>query len=357
LLVIDGWIDDMALGASKGAKVDAFLNELNNLLPIKVNILSHFLGMLVLRDRRQRVLQIGQAAYIQSLAGEFGVGNRPIVDSEIQPVLDGVVVPRSHSTPMEHGTVLPLIPKDPTPSQLQASTPALLSAYRRLLGGLLYIANVSRPDVSYAVSYLARFARLPTTVHFTALLRVLAYLYNSRFYYLTFKSSSSTPTLSGYADATWVGKQGMDELSRSTSGYVFFLGGGPISWRSAVQRRPALSSTDAEFVAASEAAREAVTLRTELQELGFGQTQPTSLFEDNQGCVETAKNGSVGSGLKHILLREHYLLWASEEKQIAMKRVATADNLADLFTKPLPPSQHLALASHFLAPALRTSSL
>jgi hypothetical protein len=182
----------------------------------------------------------------------------------------------------------------------------------------------------------------------------LLFLYATRDRQLTFQASSSISssiTLSGYADATWVGKTGSDVLSRSTTGYVLMLCGGPVAWKSVVQKRPALSSTDAEFVAASEAAREAVCLRNLLEELGFPQRSPTVL-EDNRGCEETVKNLAVGSGLKHVLLREHYVLWAAEERLIEVKRVASKDNVADLFTKPLPPSQHSLLSSKLITSAL-----
>jgi hypothetical protein len=352
LLLLGGWIDDLELAASKGADVKKFLDELNRLLPIKVSVLQHYLGMHILRDRKRGILQIGQEAYIQSLARTFGVA--PGIDAP-----PGSGSARWPVTPMEHGSVLPLLPKEPTSSQLLASSPSLQASYRSLLGGLLYLANLSRPDISCAISYLARFAKLPTQQHYAALLRVLMYLYGTRQQFLTFcspsTSTSSPPVLSGFADATWVGKSGSDELSRSTSGYVFLLGG-PVVWRSCVQRRPALSSTDAEFVAASEAAREAIWLRNLLEELGFRQGEPTPLFEDNRGCEETAKNGYLGSGLKHVLLREHFLLWAAEQNLVTVKRVATGDNLADLFTKPLPSSQHHFLSSRFLTPSLSSGS-
>jgi hypothetical protein len=348
LLVIDGWIDDLGLGASKGANVQGFLSDLNKLLPIKVSLMTHFLGIQVLRDRRKGVLQIGQAAYIESLSRRFDMHASGLVVGGV-PTTAAVSSP---STPMESGTVLPLIPADPTPEQLQSSPPSLIAAYRSLLGGLLFIANNTRPDVSYSVSYLARFARLPATTHFRALLRVLAYLFATRYKYLTFTASSSKPTLFCYADATWVGKQGTDELSRSTSGWVCGYGGGLVAWGSNVQKRPALSSTDAEFIAACECARECVALRNELEELGLPEPGPTPLFEDNQGCVETAKNGVCGSGLKHVLLRERYLLWAAEEKLVDVRRVDTDNNIADILTKPLPPTRHINLASRFLSNAL-----
>jgi hypothetical protein len=156
-------------------------------------------------------------------------------------------------------------------------------------------------------------------------------------------------TLVGYADATWVGRQGTDPLSRSTSGYCFFLGGDLLSWKSSVQKRPALSSTDAEIISASEAARDAVWLRNFLWELGLSQSAPTVIYEDNRGAEEIARNGAVRDPLKHILLREHYLFWAVEEKFVKLVRVDTKNQTADILTKPLSPLPFDLLRARFLS--------
>jgi hypothetical protein len=227
----------------------------------------------------------------------------------------------------------------------QLSTP-----YRQVLGSLLHLANFSRPDISYSVGYLSRFAEAPTEAHWEAMERVVQYLDLTKSLGIQYRGAVPNPlSLTGYVDATWVGKRGLDPLSRSTSGYCFFFGGGLVSWKSAVQRRPALSSTDAEVIAASEGAREAVWLRHVLAELGHKQKTPTILHEDNKGCEDTVENGALREPLKHLLLREHYVLWAAQEQLIKLQHISTKDQIADIFTKPLSPQQHHELSRHFMA--------
>ena len=142
---------------------------------------------------------------------------------------------------------------------------------------------------------------------------------------------SYSNTLVGFADADW----GRDkETRRSTTGFVFFMNGGPVAWRSRVQKRVALSTAEAEYMAVSDASRECVWLRRILKELGYEQ-QVTVIWEDNQACVGLTRNDIYHERSKHIDLRYHFIREQITAGTITVQYVPTDRMIADVLTKPL----------------------
>ena len=136
--------------------------------------------------------------------------------------------------------------------------------YQSLIGSVMYLSVCTRPDITYSVSNLAKFSQHPTEEHWTGAKRLLRYLKrtaNLRILYTRKKAGE----LRGYTDADWGGDQ---DSRRSTSGYVFLRAGGAVSWKSRKQQTVALSTAEAEYVAASAAAQEAIWLRKLLTDLG-----------------------------------------------------------------------------------------
>ena len=146
------------------------------------------------------------------------------------------------------------------------------------------------------------------------------------------RSSNPYPTLQGFSDLDWAGDR---DRRKSTSGYVFFLNGCPITYRSRKQSSTALSSCEAETIAGSQAASEAIWLRNVLDELGFSQTWATTLCQDNQGAIAFSSNETNHSKMKHIALREHFIREAVSDGHITCSYVQSSNNVADLFTKAL----------------------
>ena len=137
--------------------------------------------------------------------------------------------------------------------------------------------------------------------------------------------------LSGYSDSDWGGDTA---TRRSTSGYVFFVAGGPVSWASRLQRTVALSSTEAEYLALTDAVKEALWLRSIFAEFGF-HLSPTELFCDNQGAICLASNYLTSGRTKHLDIRVHFIRQCIREESIVLGWISTQDMIADLFTKPL----------------------
>ena len=213
--------------------------------------------------------------------------------------------------------------------------PALLQRYQSLVGSLLYAATNSRPDIAYAVSMLCRAMARPTPALFEAALRVVCYLFRHRHVGLFYEYGPSA--LSGMSDADWA-------VKHSTSGFVFMMSKAAISWGSKKQQSIALSSCEAEIVAASEAAKEAIYLDRLHAELGFkGSKEPIQLDLDNKAAIDSSYNPENHSRTKHIDRRHYFVRELVEEGRLVVPFVSTTDNYADFFTKPLKPARFFHL--------------
>ena len=157
--------------------------------------------------------------------------------------------------------------------------------------------------------------------------RVLVYL--SRTKHLGLRYQSDRRDLEGASDSDWA-------VGPSTTGYVFVLNSAAISWGSKRQQTIALSSCEAEIVAASEGAKEALYLSKMLQELGERGCDPVKLFADNKGAIDVAYNPEHFSRMKHVARRHFFVRECVEDGRLVVPFVPTAENPADFFTKPLP---------------------
>jgi len=205
--------------------------------------------------------------------------------------------------------------------------PKLLTEYQSLVGALLYCATNTRPDIAYALGQLCRAMSCPTEDLLVAAHRVLLYLYYSRD--LGLRYSASERPIYGMSDSDW-------DVRHSTSGYVFMLCEAAISWSSKRQTSVALSSCEAEIVAGSEAAKEAVHqsgLAAEYDAIG---SDPIDLFMDNESGIKVAYNPEHFGRMKHVDRRHFFVRECVEEHKLRVPYVATADNLADFLTKAQP---------------------
>ena len=167
----------------------------------------------------------------------------------------------------------------------------------------------------------------PTPELYQAALRVLAYLYRTRHLGLRYEGRAGSK-LVGFSDSDW-------GVRHSTSGHTFDLGSATISWASKKQPSVALSSCEAEIMAGSEAAKEAIYLSAFLRELGFDMAEPPPLHMDNKSAIDLAYNPEHHARTKHIDRRHYFIRECVEEGKLRVPFVATADNVADFFTKPL----------------------
>ena len=194
--------------------------------------------------------------------------------------------------------------------------------YQSMVGSLLYVAVATRPDTAQAVGDVAKFSSKPSEAHLTAVKRILRYLKGSMDIALTYKKSEGGQ-LTGYSDADYAGD--LDDR-HSTSGNVFLMSCGSISWLSKKQPVVTLSTTEAEYIALNTATQEAVWLRQLLLDFGVQQDQATTIMEDNQGAIFIAKNPVTHARSKHIDVRYHYIREALRDGTIDLLSNARDDS-------------------------------
>jgi hypothetical protein len=210
-------------------------------------------------------------------------------------------------------------------------TPVQHSQYRSIIGGLAYAANMTRIDISYAVGILSRQLASPTVAHLNAAKRMLRYLLYTKHYHMVFKPHTFVSMTEVYVDASYAG----DLTDRkSTSGVITKVLGNTITWQSIKQPVVALSSTEAEYIALSDATREIQWYRTWLHEvLGF--SAPTVMWCDNTAAATFAKHDGSHQRTKHIDVRYHHMRQYTDNGTIIVKYISTNEQLADFLTKVL----------------------
>jgi hypothetical protein len=197
---------------------------------------------------------------------------------------------------------------------------------------MMYVAVGTRPDIAYAVGHLAGFLDCYNFDHWRAAVRVLRYLKGTCTLGLVLGGAVDI-ALKGYSDSDFA-----NDLAKrkSVMGYTFSLGSGAISWASQRQKVVTVSSTEAEYIAASEAAKEACWLRMLLRGISVPVDHPTPLLGDNNGAHILACDPVFHARAKHIDNRYHHIRDCVEKKKIFLSHVSTSDNVADALTKALP---------------------
>ncbi|XP_062703556.1 uncharacterized protein LOC134286011 [Aedes albopictus] len=202
--------------------------------------------------------------------------------------------------------------------------------YMSLIGGLLYVAVHTRPDISVSVSILAQKSSCPNAQDWTEAKRILRYLNATSNHKLQLGASSEG--LQMFVDADWAGNARDRKLN---SGMILRFGGGPISWCSRKQTCVALSSTEAEFVALAEGCQELVWTKRLLEEIGEATKESVSVFEDNQSCIKLVESDRIERRSKHIDTKFFFVRDLQEKDEIRLQYCPKETMLADLMTKPL----------------------
>jgi hypothetical protein len=266
-----GYNDDREMGKIKASLEQRF--EMKDLGPV-----SWVLGMRVIYDLGSGQLSIDQSQHLTAILIKFGM-----LDSN------------PTSTPLPEG--ISMLPATDAEADAAQGFP-----YLEVIGSLMYAMMGTRPDIAYAVSTLSRFASRPGFTHVSALKHLLRYIQGTRQLGITFTRNGGS--LIGYTDSDWA----KDVPTRkSVSGSVFMLAGGPVSWSSKGQTCVAQSSTEAEYVASAEVAKELIWLRYLLQDIHCPPSQATPLFIDNRGASLLAKNPVYHNRTKHIDIRHHFI--------------------------------------------------
>lgn len=302
------YVDDMLIA---GASID----EINNL---KKQMSEHFamkdlgaakqiLGMRIVRDRVRGTLRLSQAEYVKKILSRFNM-------DKAKPV----------GTPL--GSHFRLS-KDQSPKSEEERDYMSKVPYASAIGSLMYAMVCTRPDIAHAVGVVSRYMSNPGKQHWEAVKWILRYLKGSSETCLCFSGESLE--VKGYVDADLAGDT---DSRKSTTGFVYTLGGTAVSWGSNLQKTVSLSTTEAEYIAISEAAKEMIWIQGFLEELGK-KNQKGTLYSDSQSAIFLAKNPAFHSRTKHIQIRYHFIRSLLDDGQLLLEKICGSKNPADMLTK------------------------
>ena len=312
------YVDDLLIVGPHIPAIDALKQKLSERFQMSdLGACSYYLGMEVIRDRPNRILRLGQTAYVQRIVKDFAGGKKL----------------GKRSVPIPAGKQITAAPEGYRASM------TMIRAYQSAVGSLMYAMLGTRPDIAYAVSVVSRYAHNPTNEHWNAVTHIFEYLNNTSDLQLTF--CGPLQELNGYSDADWAGDP---DTRRSTGGYTFNLGSAALSWASKRQSSVALSSCEAEYMAQTEAIKEAIWLREILKELYKVEkdveqqlvSQASVIYCDNQAAIALAKNPQYHARSKHIAIRYHWQREVIKDGHARLEFIPTGEQVADGLTKALP---------------------
>jgi len=347
-IIIGTYVDDSLILASSPEAREWLMVRMNQRFPVNPNSTGTIsfeepgliLSMNVRYDIVKGILQFDQRQSIEALAAKLGLVG---------------AAPRS----------LPIAPDCDLPKLKTAEVDVI--EYLSIIGSCLHICQVSRPDCSFAVGVLSRHSATPGVAHREAALNLVKYLYHTRHLHIQYarsadgnepevfgkghregddkdmtieqrlvasvpKSASNSPD--AYVDADYGGDA---DTRRSTSGMVVMMNDGPICWQSRLQKLCAQSTAEAEIYAVVDASKEAIHIKLMCEELELRPVgKPLRIWEDNNACIQLGHGLRGSKSAKHFEVRLRFLHERISSREIEFARIATADQLADGFTKGLP---------------------
>jgi hypothetical protein len=258
-LILAIHVDNCTLMGSSSALITQYKERLNACFPLTdLGPIHWLLGIKITRDR-PKTISLSQQLYIDSVLAQFSLQDA-----------------QGYSTPMVPSTLYTCsdVPTDTTEDAQMGKVP-----YREAIGSLMYASVATRPDITFAISTLLQFLENPGQAHWEAVKRVMRYLSQTRNYELTYGGESHD--LIGYTNADGASQDHRHVIS----GYAFLIDGSAISWSSCKQELITLSTAEAEYVAATHTAKEAIWLCKFIFELIPSLSAQTTMFCDNQAVL------------------------------------------------------------------------
>lgn len=315
MFIIAVYVDDIVLAGKSKKRMSEVKQALAKQFEVKdMGELHYFLGVNIVQDSNTGEVCIGQPAYAANLVQKFGMEHAKAVNTPVDVSMK----------------LIKASVEDECVDQKR---------YQSAVGSLLYLSTATRPDITYAVSNVAKYSANPTKQHWTAVKRIFRYLKGTLNYGLLFSKEGSADCV-GFSDADWGGDH---DDRKSTSGYLFQLSGAAISWRSKKQTSVALSTAEAEYIALASAAQEALWLRQLTTDLKHEPAAATVIFEDNQSTISMAKNPQFHGRSKHIAIKYHFIREQVCNNTVELQYCRTNDMIADMLTKGLHAEQFAKL--------------
>ncbi|GJV54209.1 retrovirus-related pol polyprotein from transposon TNT 1-94 [Tanacetum coccineum] len=302
LIIVQIYVDDIIFGSTCQDMCDEFAKIMHDEFEMSMmGELNFFLGLQI--KQMEDGIFFNQSKYIKEMLKKFGL-------EDSKPM----------KTPMSSDTKLT---KDEECESVDSTK------YRGMIGSLLYL-TASRPDIMFSVCLCARFQEAPKTSHLEAVKRIFRYIKGTTHLGLWYPKGTGIETVV-YADSDHAG----DYVDRkSTSGICTFVGCCLTSWFSKKQTALAISTTEAEYVSAGKACQQALWMKQALIDYDV-RLDDVPIMCDNKGAIDLSKNPVQHSRTKHIEIRHHFLRDNVQKGHISIEKVPSADNIADILTKPL----------------------
>lgn len=313
ILMVCLYVDDLVFTSNNAGLVESFKKSIMKEFEMSdLGLMSYFLGVEVVQ--RSDGIFISQRKYVADILKKFKM-------DMCNPT----------KTPVEVGTKLtkkgegPLV--DPT-------------LFKQIVGSLRYL-TCTRPDISYGVGLISRFMESPNQSHMKVARRIMRYLKGTQDFGLFYDSTDNCALL-GYSDSDWAGD--LDDR-KSTTGSCFTLGSAACSWVSRKQPTVALSTCEAEYMAAATSACQALWLASLLSEMHIPLKGNLKIYVDNKSAINLAKNPVAHGRSKHIDIKWHFLRELVEQKKIELVFCKSENQVADIMTKPLKLDAFVKLRS------------
>ena len=303
------YVDDGLLMGIDERELQSIISQLKATFEItSCNNVRSFVGMEITHNIDEGSIFIHQEGYIGRVIKKFGME-------------DAVGV----STPFDTYAHLTSVMEN------EAQVP-----YREAVGSLMFAAIVTRPDIAFAVGVVSRYLDKHGHSHWNAVKRIIRYLKNTREHGILYTKTTRSEVIQGFSDSDFANDI---DTRRSTSGYTFKLSNGPVTWNSQRQSTVSLSTTEAEYIAASCETREAIWIRQLLCDVGEPMRGPTPIFMDSQSAIKLIHNPEFHKRTKHVDIRYHYTREKLANGDIDVHYVPSKRQLADVLTKAIPCSQ------------------
>lgn len=316
-VIVGLYVDDLLIAARRLHKIHDFKRELSDRFKIKdLGEAKRILGIRITRDRKNRTIYLDQSAYIKQMLRQYDMDHESVMPTHI---------------PMASQKIL----SKATDGDILTSK----REYQQRVGSVMFPMVYTRPDIAFSAGKLAQFMDNPTNEHARSMKTLLRYLRSTmdlRIRYGPYGPSANR--ILGYSDADYAGDK---NDRKSTSGMIYLLGGGPISWRSRKQPAVSTSTTEAEYIAMSSSAKHAKWIAQFLTDINCSKyisknRRTVKIYGDNQGSLKLIDQPQLNERSKHIDVAYHFTRDLSERNIIATEYIPTNRMLADGLTKPLP---------------------
>ncbi|KAG8641013.1 hypothetical protein MANES_13G092690v8 [Manihot esculenta] len=311
-MIVGVYVDDLILTGSNQLVINQFKQEMQCKFKMSdLGLLSYYLGIEV--KQNQREITLCQTAYAKKILEKLGMG-------ECNPCQ------------------IPMEPRTKMSKFGNGEPPVDETQYRSVIGSMRYLVH-TRPDLAYSVGVMSRYMETPNSSHLTAVKQILRYVRGTLNYGCVYQKGQPSLELVGFSDSDMAGD--IDDR-KSTTGVIYFLGNNPITWVSQKQKIVALSSCEAEYIAATAGTCQGVWLKRVLSNIS-NEKETATMKIDNKSAIALARNPVYHDRSKHIDTRYHFIRECLQNGDIKLEHVKTELQLADMLTKPLARQRFVEL--------------